>query len=250
MNYPKRIIQKGETDKKIVKAIQTQLNACGCGPITVDGDFGNKTVSAVKLFQSTRRDKNGNPLIADGKIGAITWEALFGSDTVISNNTPPNIFLTTLIEKATAEIGVMENPQGSNSGPRVNQYLSSVGLDPGYYWCAAFVYFCAQQAATSLGRANPLYKTAGCLAHWNNTTATKVLTADAVANNSLVKVGSIFIMNFGSGMGHTGIVTAVNGGFIKTIEGNSNNDGSRNGIGVFELERKINSIQKGFIIYK
>ena len=51
-------------------------------------------------------------------------------------------------------------------------------------------------------------------------------------------------------MGHTGIVTSVEGGYIHTIEGNSNPEGSSNGIGVFELIRKISSIQKGFIIYK
>ncbi|MNL84947.1 hypothetical protein D3C87_2130830 [compost metagenome] len=51
-------------------------------------------------------------------------------------------------------------------------------------------------------------------------------------------------------MGHTGIVEKVENGFVQTIEGNSNSDGSRNGIGVFRLRfRKINSIEKGFIIY-
>lgn len=48
-------------------------------------------------------------------------------------------------------------------------------------------------------------------------------------------------------MGHTGIVTSVSGGYIHTIEGNSNNNGSREGIGVFELTRKIKSIENGFI---
>lgn len=249
MDYPKRLIKKGETKKAIVKAVQTKLNECGCGPLEVDGDFGNKTVSAVKLFQSTRKDKNGNVLIVDGKIGAITWEILFGDDAVIDTRVTTNIFLTKLVEMAKNEIGVLEVPLGSNKGPRVKQYLNSVGLDEGYFWCAAFVYFCAEQAANSLGRANPLYKTAGCLSHWNNTTGTKVKTTDAINNSSLIKVGSIFIINHGSGMGHTGIVTGVHGGFINTIEGNSNPAGSSNGIGVFALERKISSIQMGFIIY-
>ena len=250
MNYPKRVIQKGKANKPIVKAIQAKLNASGCGPITVDGDFGNKTFSAVKLFQSTRKDKNGNLLIADGKIGAITWEALFGADTVVENNQAPNIFLTTLIEIANNEIGTREVPLGSNKGPKVKAYLNSVGLDEGFFWCAAFVYWCAEQAAQKLNRTNPVYKTAGCLSHWNNTTATKVKTADAINNTALVKVGSIFIIDHGAGMGHTGIVTGVHGGFINTIEGNSNPEGGSNGIGVFALERKINTIQKGFIIYK
>ena len=49
MKYPGRLIKKNEQDKAIVKAIQTQLNEKGYGVIDVDGDFGNKTLSAVKL---------------------------------------------------------------------------------------------------------------------------------------------------------------------------------------------------------
>ena len=250
MNYPKRIIQKGETNKSIVKAVQTKLNEVGCGPISVDGDFGNQTFSAVKLFQSTRKDKNGSPLIVDGKIGAITWEVLFGSNTIPVQDNTTNAFLSELVKAAQNEIGTLEVPLGSNKGPRIKQYLNSVGLDEGYYWCAAFVYFCANQAASVLGKSNPVYKTAGCLSHWNNTTATKITKQQAIDNPSLIKVGSIFIIDHGGGMGHTGIVTSVEGGYIHTIEGNSNPEGSSNGIGVFELIRKISSIQKGFIIYK
>ena len=57
-------------------------------------------------------------------------------------------------------------------------------------------------------------------------------------------------MSYGGGTGHTGIVESVSGGFINTIEGNTNESGSRNGIGVFKRQRKINSINKGFIEYK
>ena len=103
MNYPKRIIKKGEADKTIVKIIQAKLNEICCGPIIVDGAFEGKTISAVKLFQSTRKDKNGNSLIADGKIGAITWESLFGSKTVFQNTTTSSDFLSTLIDKAKLE---------------------------------------------------------------------------------------------------------------------------------------------------
>jgi hypothetical protein len=56
-------------------------------------------------------------------------------------------------------------------------------------------------------------------------------------------------MDHGGGKGHTGIVTSRNGGYINTIEGNSNDGGSREGLGVFTLERKITTITKGFILY-
>ncbi|TAD81184.1 MAG: CHAP domain-containing protein, partial [Bacteroidetes bacterium] len=47
-----------------------------------------------------------------------------------------------------------------------------------------------------------------------------------------------------------GLVKSVNGGFITVIEGNTNDNGSREGIGVFERTRKVASINKGFIEYK
>ena len=78
----------------------------------------------------------------------------------------------------------------------------------------------------------------------------KILAKDATANPALVKPGHIFIMSFGGGMGHTGLVESVNGGFMNVIEGNTNDNGSREGIGVFRRVRKINSINKGFLEYK
>ena len=47
--------------------------------------------------------------------------------------------------------------------------------------------------------------------------------------------GDIFIMDFGAGKGHTGFVSAVKGNRIETVEGNSNDEGSREG---FEVCRK------------
>ena len=56
MNFPNRIIQTGETNKTIVKAIQQKLNEAGLGPLEVIGIYGPKTVNAMKLFQATHRD--------------------------------------------------------------------------------------------------------------------------------------------------------------------------------------------------
>ncbi len=253
MNYPKRIIAKGETSKSIVKAIQNQLNAKGCGPVAVDGDFGNQTASAVKLFQSRNSDQNGNPLLADGKIGPVTWAILFGADSVPVADTSNSPLLSKVLEVAASQIGVIEQPPFSNRGPEIDNYLRTVGLNPAadsYPWCAAFVYWCFNTAAAQLGRSNPLYKTAGVLEHWRNAKGALLLKDDAVANPAKIKPGFIFIIDHGGGNGHTGLVESVNGGFITTIEGNTNNDGSRNGYGVLRLtNRKINAITKGFIDY-
>lgn len=63
--------------------------------------------------------------------------------------------------------------------------------------------------------------------------------------------GFIFIMDFGGGVGHTGLVEKVLNGHLVTIEGNTNDGGSREGIGVFRRTgRKLASINKGFLDYR
>lgn len=253
MDYPNRVIKKGDTDMAIVNAIKTQLNACNCGPLDVDGVFDDATVSAVKLFQTRHTDIAGTPLKADGQVGPITWSVLFSSDNVQVNNTPPSALLAKALNIAASQIGVVENPPGSNRGPQVDTYLKTAGLDPEgkhYSWCAAFVYWCFQQAADQLGTHNPLVKSAGCLDDWDLATCPKITKLNAVKDPSLVRPGFIFIIDHGNGSGHTGLVESSGGGLLTTIEGNTNPKLSPDGYGVFRLNRrKIIDISKGFLDY-
>ena len=57
---------------KVVKPLQKYLNALGYNCGTVDGDFGNKTDSAVKSFQKKKK------LTEDGVVGQNTWKKLLG----------------------------------------------------------------------------------------------------------------------------------------------------------------------------
>ena len=251
MEYPNRIIKKGDADKTVVKAIQTMLNFKRCGNLVVDGVFGNQTEKAVKLFQTRHTDFSGQSLVADGIVGPITWQALF--EIEISAPQAKNELLLKALEVAKTQIGIVEQPLNSNRGPEVDAYLRSVGLNPegnNYSWCAAFVYWCFNEAAKTTQEVNPLVKTAGVLRHWQKTNGLKINTQETIENPSLVKVGSVFIIDHGRGLGHTGIVEQISGGRLITIEGNTNNSRSRNGYGVFRLStRKMNTINKGFIIY-
>lgn len=250
MKYPNRIIKEGESNTAIVKAVQKKLMELNIGGLTGTGVFGTKTKNAVKLFQATHMDQFGNPLEVDGNVGSLTWAALFGTENIVVTDTAPNVLLTEVLKTAVTQVGVMEDPPGSNKGPQVNAYLASVGLPPGLYWCAAFVYWCFDKASVKLGKTNPLVKTGHVMSHWNKTTGKKIVTLDAINKPSLIKPGHIFILNTGGSSGHTGLVEKVDGGFIHTIEGNSNNAGGRNGIGVFRLQRKISKINRGFIEYR
>jgi hypothetical protein len=67
----------------------------------------------------------------------------------------------------------------------------------------------------------------------------------------LVLPGQIFIISTGGGHGHTGFIEKIEGGLLTTIEGNTNNNGSREGVGVFRRKaRTINSINEGFLEYQ
>ena len=257
LSFPGRVVKKGDLDKPTVKAIQRRLNERGCGPLAVSGSFRDETEASVKLFQSRFPDAEGAPLVVDGKVGSITWAALFGQDAVPSAHETSDLLLAKTLEVATSQIGVMESPPGSNRGPEVDEYIRRVGLNPKgqFAWCAAFVYFCFDEAAKTLGQSNPVIKTGGVLDHWERARAEgirRLLASKAVQNPELVQPGHIFVIDTGDpgGAGHTGLVLEVNGGKLVTIEGNTNDNGSREGVGVFKRDgRKIVQINKGFIDY-
>lgn len=63
------VLEKGAKGEQ-VKTLQRLLNALGYNCGSVDGDFGNGTLSAVKSFQK------GKGLTVDGIVGKGTWSAL------------------------------------------------------------------------------------------------------------------------------------------------------------------------------
>lgn len=255
--YPGYYVKVGVIDQAVVRAVQRRLNDLGCGPIPVSGTFDGQTKSAVQLFQARSVDARGQGLKIDGVIGPLTWVTLFGSQTLPSIASIP---VSPLVERtlavAAAEVGVMEVPPGSNRGPRVDDYLESVGLDPSedsYPWCAAFVYWSFQKASTQLGDKNPCVRTAGVMDHWNKAGkagATRLTTKAVIDDFSLLKPGLIFVIDTGEGKGHMGIVEDFRDDRLITIEGNTNLPGDREGVGVFRrTSRKLSDINKGFISY-
>jgi hypothetical protein len=245
MAYPARAVRTGDPRTDVVKQVQQRLVDVGCGPLDVDGVFGDATESAVKLFQ-TRRD-----LVPDGVVGPITWDALFLQPPVVADQAPTPL-LQAVLDTAATQLDVRETPGTPNRGPQVDLYVRSVGLDPagGYSWCQAFVYWCFAQAAAAGGAANPCVRTAGVLEHWAKSPLADRVYAQAASDDPrLVRPGAVFIINHGGGKGHAGLVTQVVSGAVATIEGNTNQAGSREGDGVYRHTRSIASINVGFIDY-
>ena len=149
-----------------VKTLQGKLNSLlrPSPKLDVDGIFGSLTDHAVRKFQQEKK------LDVDGIVGPNTWGALNAPTTATPSApadpaTPPGPTYE-IAEKAAYvalfERGVMESPLGSNSGPKVNLYLASVGLPPGCMWCMAFVHWCFYAASGQLWLPNPCLKTGLC----------------------------------------------------------------------------------------
>lgn len=146
------------------------------------------------------------------------------------------------LDIAISQLGVTEQPKGSNKGKEVERYLASVGLKGGYAWCQAFVFWCFEQAGKSLDAPNPVVRSAGVLDCWNRTAnGKKLLKVDLEQRPELIYPGSQFIMKFGNGTGHTGIIERMEGFIAHTIEGNTNDEGSREG---YEVCRKIRHVKE------
>ena len=167
--------------------------------------------------------------------------------------------LENVVAIAAAEVGVTEEPPGSNQGKRVNEYLLSVGLGPGFSWCAAFIVWVYKRAYAGQLAGCPIVPTGGVMDHYRRAPAkAKITAAQARANPALVRPGviGILLLDKHTGAGHTYIVTGRNGVNLETVEGNTApasaaNAGTREGVGVFRLNRRklTDKILVGFIDY-
>lgn len=254
MEYPQIPLRRGSRHEAVV-TLQQQLNrlaTAGDPHLVADGVFGPRTVAGVKLLQARSVDQDGRPLDVDGVVGPDTWAALFGSHAVPAPGVTDPL-LAAVIVLAYRQKGVREKPLGSNRGPEVDRYIRAAGLDPergSHAWCAAFLCWLFAEAARDLGVENPLPRTAGVRNMWRalGTLGRYRLSAhEARAAPHLVRPGMLFFLGFGGGLGHTGLIVGVRGQALVTIEGNTNDGGSREGIGVFERDRRrIPQISLGF----
>lgn len=143
-----------------------------------------------------------------------------------------------IVETALTQLGIEEKPKGSNAGQEVETYLKSVGLGKGFPWCMSFVYWVVKTSCVKTSHPNLLIKTGGVLKQWNESQKLRVENPEP---------GDVFIMDYGKGKGHAGLVIEVlPNGTVNTVEGNTNIDGSREGYAVCKHNRKISKM-KGFL---
>jgi hypothetical protein len=114
------------------------------------------------------------------------------------------------------EVGVAEQPPGSNDAPRIAQYRQATagsGIGP---WCSYFVSWAAQQAGAPLGEAGQGFGAVSAVSAWAQRTG----RFNAAGSGTPPAPGDLIVW----GGQHIGIVESVDAdGSINTIEGNSSN---------------------------
>lgn len=151
------------------------------------------------------------------------------------------------LKVAQTQIRMMEKPLGSNWGDPIENYISSVGINQPCAWCMCFMYWCFDQASKGMAIVNPLTKTASVSHAWQ--VAYPLHKSTDIASFE-PQVGDVFIMEFKAGGGHTGIVESIDSdGTLHTIEGNTDLNGSPEGIGVFRRQRHFSAPIVGFLRY-
>jgi CHAP domain len=124
------------------------------------------------------------------------------------------------LSAAQSQVGVSEQPPGSNDGPQIAQYRTATagsGVGP---WCAYFVSWAAAQAGTPLGEAGQGFGSVSAVYDWAQRTGRATPAGPGVRPNP----GDLIVW----GGRHIGIVESVDpDGSIHTIEGNSSNAVSR-----------------------
>ncbi|MDO6416136.1 TIGR02594 family protein [Sphingomonas sp. BIUV-7] len=124
-----------------IKAIQQALKDKGFDPGDVDGDWGRKTIAALRAFQKA------NGLEVDGVFGPKSSAALLGGGGSLDGAAP----LLVWFEEARRQFGTKETP-GSFSNPEILEWAEDLDVAYGndaIPWCGLFVAHCIGSTLTS-----------------------------------------------------------------------------------------------------
>lgn len=128
---------------------------------------------------------------------------------------------------------------GDNRGPWVRAYMDG-NEGPEWAWCAGFVTLLVAHACQLLDVAMPVTRTFSCDVLAMDAKAKKRLSNPKTADWPSLGAAQIFLVQRTSNdWTHTGLAFAGNGQTFSTIEGNTNDSGSREGFEVCARERSL-----------
>jgi hypothetical protein len=228
---------KGSSGRK-VKLIQEWLCLNGVN-IATDGDFGPATDYAVRAFQKSAG------LAVDGIVGDGTFARLVLPMTAALQ--PVTIGRKPLgaIVAAYAEQHLGQHPReigGQNRGPWVRLYMDG-NEGPAWPWCAGFASFVLKQACGSLKVPLPVNTSYSCdVLAANAQKKGSFLAGPKILDKNRITPGSLFLVQrTATDWEHTGIVVSAEKDVFHTIEGNTNDEGSREG---YEVCKRIRGYEK------
>lgn len=138
-----------------------------------------------------------------------------------------------VVRNARDEIGTREIGS-SNRGKQVDEYQRADLLPGlGYPWCASFFGWDLLDVLGQTLCDRVWYRSASCdqILYWGR--------RQAIVSSTPSKGCAGLVMASKNDATHIFMVDEVDGNYVKTIEGNTNDNGSRNGNGVYALNRKI-----------
>lgn len=137
------------------------------------------------------------------------------------------------------ELGVHEEPRGSNSGPYIDDWLKEFGLPPGCPWCSASACAWVKEASGGTYPVGFRPSASGMRLLEKNAALLLPRLRDPVP-------GDIVVWSHGHGKSHVAVVTefhpaVMRGEFtmFEHISGNSNDEGSREG---YKVARNISPL--------
>jgi len=212
--------------------------------IVIDGDFGDATDAAVRQFQKEKK------LEVDGIVEGKTFDRLVLPMTkALEEISPVKKGLGQMVV-AYAKKHLEQHPRevgGQNKGPWVRLYMQgNEGSD--WSWCAGFVSFILKQACKSLNVAHPIQTSFSCdsLAFSAKERGLFLKESEAKEKKAIVPGWLFLERRTPTDWVHTGIVLSAENNIFHTIEGNTNDDGDREG---YEVCRRIrNYASKDFIL--
>ncbi|NIM89685.1 MAG: protein with peptidoglycan-binding domain protein [Candidatus Aminicenantes bacterium] len=234
--------KKGNKGKK-VKLIQEWLCLHGFH-VMVDGIFGPATDYAVRQFQKHEE------LTVDGIVGKRTFGKLI--QPILNSLTPLPKDEKSLGQMvvACAEQHWKQSPReigGQNKGPWVRLYMK--GKEGSEWpWCAGFACFILKQACQSLEVPLPVKTSVSCDVLAASAKEKGIFLGESrITDKSQISPGSLFLRRrTPADWIHTGIVIQPENEVFHTIEGNTNDDGLREG---YEVCRRIRGYKnKDFIL--
>ena len=180
---------------------------------------------------------------ADGQDGPITWNAILSELSTKKDIMNGKDIPQKMVALAREEIGVSE-VDGTNCGPRVDEYKAATWLDAdkGWPWCAAFICWLIREAIEGEEIKFKRPRTAGA---WDFENWAKQQVANGIdlrkPTNEDIKAGDIVVFSFS----HIGLAVKDidSSGYVVTIEGNTNGAGSREGGSVLEKKRHVSKIR-------